>query len=181
MFGRRHSTCPRIGPILALAVAVGVIGPARADVTGAQVKRATRAGVRALRARQLPDGAWPEHSQPGGATCLATLALLQAGEQPDTPRMSAALAHIRKLPNQYVYVTSLKAMVLAQAGRAEDRLVLREAANWLASAQNRTGLWNYTPGGDRFDHSNSQFALLGLHAAASAGAKIQNTVWQRAQ
>ena len=176
-----------VRPCLGLTfIAIASAAAARAapdagDVSGAQVREAVRNGVRALKVRQLPDGTWPEHNQPGGMTCLATLALLQAGQTPDAPAVRAALAYIRRLPDQFVYTTGLKLMVLARLDLPADRQSIRETALWLANAQNSTGLWNYTPGGIRYDHSNAQFALLGLHAAAEVGVKIPNLVWQRAQ
>ncbi|HMQ29389.1 MAG TPA: M20/M25/M40 family metallo-hydrolase, partial [Chloroflexaceae bacterium] len=39
-------------------------------------------------------------------------------------------------------------------------------------AQRASGLWTYTDDGDRWDHSNTQFALLGLHAASQADAPV---------
>ncbi|MBU0638932.1 MAG: DUF4159 domain-containing protein [Planctomycetes bacterium] len=169
--------------LLAIALAVGLISfPAGADVTGDQVKRAVRLGVRAILKQQLPDGSWADRSHPGGLTCLATLALLQAGERPDSPRMTAALLHVSSQPNQAVYVTSLKIMVLVAADPVRYRQEIQIAAQWLCSAQDsKTGLWSYRQSGEGFDHSNSQFALLGLHSAAEAGVTIPLNVWQRAR
>ena len=151
-----------------------------ADVTGAQVRQAVRKGVRALQELQSANGAWPERHQPGGETCLAALALLHAGESPKSGSVAAAVLRIRELPNQHVYVTSLKTMVLAQVDPQKYRREIQDAAQWLERAQGPTGLWNYTPDTSRFDHSNSQFALLGLHAAAQAGIKIPANVWKNA-
>lgn len=152
-----------------------------ADIRSPQVKRAVQRGVEAIRSRQKPDGTWTDHSQPGGSTCLATLALLQAGERADLDPVKSALQAIRRLPDQYVYVTSLKIMVLAKVNPEEYRREIHQAAQWLIGAQNRQGLWSYQGADERFDHSNSQFALLGLHAAAEAGIKIPAAVWQKAQ
>jgi hypothetical protein len=80
--------------LFAAAVALCLPCPARADVTGEQVKQALRKGVAALRGLQKDDGSWPERHQPGGETCLATLALLQAGESTDSPAVAAGLAKI---------------------------------------------------------------------------------------
>ena len=57
-------------------------------------------------------------------------------------------------------------MALVKADARGYRREIAEATKWLVGAQNETGLWSYTRKGGRFDHSNSQFALLGLHAAA---------------
>ncbi len=154
--------------------------PAPADVTGQDVRQAVARGVAALKRAQKPDGSWVERYFPGGETCLATLALLQAGEPADSDVVRRAVARVRALPNSMVYVTSLKIMVLAAADPAAYRADLEAAARWLVSVQGASGLWHYGPS-DEYDHSNSQFAMLGLHAAAQAGLKIAPAQWQKAR
>ena len=173
-----------VGVWLAVAAAVPMILPqpaAHGDVTGAQVKRALKAGVRWLKSRQQRNGSWPERYHAGGESCLATLALLQAGEPLDSRTVSRALRFVRRIENEHVYVVSLKIMALVKADARGYRREIAEATKWLVGAQNETGLWSYTHKGGRFDHSNSQFALLGLHAAAQAGVTVPRAVWQRAQ
>lgn len=154
---------------------------ARADVTGDDVRRAVRRAVDVLRARQLQDGSWPEKYYPGGESALVTLALLQAGAKPDDPAVRRAVSFLRDVPDEHTYVVALKIMVLGAVDPAGQRAAIADSANWLIHAQNRSGLWNYTPAGERFDHSNSQFALLGLNAAADAGFSVPQGVWQKAQ
>lgn len=180
MAGLLHTCCGRVAAV-GLLLLPAAVPAAPAEVSGEQVQRAIRRGVAALLAAQNSDGSWVERNYPGGQTCLATLALLQAGEPPDSPAVARALGLIRRLPDRHTYVVSLKAMVLAQADPARLRRELAAAADWLVAAQGPTGLWGYTGQGERFDHSNSQFALLGLHAAAQAGIRIPPAVWQRAQ
>ena len=170
----------RLALLLLVISSGGVSISARGDVTGEQVKRAIRRGSAALHARQRADGTWPYRNFAGGETCLATLALLQAGESTESPAISAALTYISDLPNEHVYVVSLKIMVLAQADAEKYRARIRVAARWLIEAQSSSGLWSYAPGQKRFDHSNSQFALLGLHAAVQAGARVSASVWNQA-
>jgi hypothetical protein len=163
-------------PILLIACAA----PAGAQVTGEQVKRAIRKGVDYIKAHQGRDGCWTARYYAGGETCLATLALLQAGESVDSRAISNALPAITSIQNENVYVTSLKIQVLAQIDPKKYRDEISDAAQWLADAQDAQGLWSYGPRQSRFDHSNSQFALLGLHAAAQAGARINPGVWRNA-
>ena len=63
---------------------------ARADVTSEQVENAIRQGVRFLKERQLPDGSWVDADQAAktGTTSLAAIALLTAGEKPNSPVFS---------------------------------------------------------------------------------------------
>src|SRR5262245_48252071 len=66
---------------------------ARAEVTAEQVNAAVSRGVAYLEKTQRPDGRWSEHeSEPGGATALCALALMNCGRGPDTPSLKKALA-----------------------------------------------------------------------------------------
>lgn len=163
---------------------LGLISPlAFADVTGDDVRRAIAAAVRQLERRQHADGSWTDHAHPGGMTCLATLALVQAGVPLKSDTVTRAIEKVRRIPNQATYVVSLKVMALATADPAAYFPEIRDAAEWLVAAQNPDGLWTYgrNETGTGFDHSNSQFALLGLHAASQAGVKIPKQVWLRAR
>jgi hypothetical protein len=171
-------------PLVALLVAL-LVPMASADVTAKQARRALDQGVRALKSRQLRDGTWPDwrgHARTkGGVTCLATLALLQSGQPATTPSLATALAHVRRLENQAVYVVALKIMALAKADPGTYRVEIEDAARWLVDAQLDNGMWSYTASESVFDHSNTQFALLGLHAAVQAGIDIPAHVWKRAR
>lgn len=164
---------------------VVLAGPAfcharRVDVSGAQVRRALTRGVKAILDRQNDNGRWPERRNDGGESCLATLALLQAGQPRESQPIRKALSRIRALPNNRVYVVSLKIMALSRADPQRYSAEISRAAKWLISAQTTAGLWSYAVGG-QYDHSNTQFALLGLHAAAQAGVEINPSVWRRAR
>lgn len=172
--------CPAIGLALLLLTLLP-IPTSHADVTSDQVRRAIERGVAAIKRQQNPDGTWPSRHLPGGENCLATLALLQAGEGPDTPAVKAALAHVSAVENQHTYVVALKIMALARADPQRYEQEIRAGARWLAEAQQGSGLWSYVVQDGRFDHSNSQFALLGLHTAAQAGITVPHQVWLNAQ
>ncbi len=168
-------------PALPVGAPAGLPDAEPAAVTGEQVRQALAAGVRLIKARQQPDGSWAEHFYAGGETALCVLALLQAGEPADSPLIQKALPHILAAENQYTYVVGLKIMVLAAIDARQYAAEIQSAAKWLGDAQTSAGLWNYTLTPGRWDHSNTQFALLGLHAAAEAGARIPAVVWQKAQ
>lgn len=158
--------------------------PRAANVTGAQVRAALGRGVLAIKSQQGVGGAWNgryANNYPGGETCLATLALLRAGESVNSPSIVRALGEIAALPNQRTYVVGLKLMVLAQADPTRFADEIQRAADWLIAGQGRHGLWWYDQNARSYDNSNTQFALLGLHAAAHAGARIPHKVWQRAR
>jgi Domain of unknown function (DUF4159) len=165
------------------AVAIALLLPALAlaDVDGEAVRKSIAGGVRAIKAMQLSDGRWPEKYHAGGETCLAALALLQAGESATSKPLAGAINYVLNLPDEHVYVVSLKIMLLAQADAQKHRRFIASAARWLIEAQQDNGLWSYTQRPGAFDHSNSQFALLGLHAAAEAGVQIPPGVWTKAR
>lgn len=178
----RRRVLPRV-VAFALITLTGALA-ARADVTAKEARQALDRGVRALKKFQLRDGTWTERTgqrHAGGMTCLAALALLQAGESADSPSLQAAIEHVRAQENEYVYVVALKIMVLAQADAEKYRREIENAAGWLVSVQRQSGLWTYDARRAGYDHSNTQFALLGLNAAGDAGVKIAPRVWKRAR
>lgn len=177
---RRASLALAAAWALAGLAAQAGLGQAVRDISGVQVKRALGSGVRAILSRQLNDGTWVERYHAGGQTALSTLALLQAGHAADSRELTAAIAAVRRQANEMVYVVSLKIMVLAAADAGKHRGEIESGAKWLVAAQQADGLWSYQQGGAT-DHSNSQFALLGLHAASQAGVKIPPGVWQKAR
>src|SRR5262249_8767368 len=74
--------------------------------------------------------------------------------------------------------------VFTAAGRDEDRERIQRNVDWLIKTRvfkkNRFAGWSYGKGMDLggSDNSNTQYALLGLHEAHLAGAKIDREVWQ---
>lgn len=164
-----------------LAVGWASAAAAWGQVGGDDVRRAIERGVAYLRREQVAHGGWLEQHYPGGETALATFALLTAGEPPGAPHMRRALERVRDTPNEHVYVVSLKILALTAADAEGYRDEILAAARFLVLAQTEGGLWGYTRGGPRWDHSNSQYALLGLHAAAEAGVPIPGGVWAQAR
>lgn len=151
------------------------------DATGDQVKQAISRGVRAIKSLQEDNGTWGQGERGDGLTCLATLALLQAGEKPISTVVARALDYIRTIRNERTYNVSLKVMVLSIADPVKYRAEIQAAAKWLIGAQLDSGMWTYDASKGVFDNSNSQFALLGLHHAAQAGIEIPPNVWNKAR
>ncbi len=168
-------------------VVVGLLGPREltgADdgngVTSQQVADAIRRGVAYLRNSQSFYGRWKVGGHRGGGTALCVLALLNGGVSPEDPTVKRGLVALERVPNQATYVVSLKAQVYAAVGKEKYQGEIQKAADWLVKVQLANGMWNYGTRG-RGDNSNTQFALLGLHEAANAGAKIPHTVWNRSR
>ncbi len=171
-------------PIVACTL---VLGPARSqqpqqEELVVRVKKSIDRGVAFLRREQAADGGWERGGiggvgfTTGGQSCLAMLTLLNAGVPPNDPVVQAGLKYVRNLPAQGTYVVGLQTMVLAEIGEPKDLFTIQRNVNFLLSSMDMKGRfvgWSYGPalrGGG--DFSNTQYALLGLHAAKLAGAKF---------
>ena len=158
-----------------------VVGTVRAEVTAEQVRKAIDRGAHYLLGQQRNDGSWPDMiGQSGGVSALCTLALLNAGVEPDDENMQKALNHLRKIKPQWTYVVSLQTMVFARAEPEKDRVLIGRNVKWLENTQilegPYKGAWTY-PGVGGGDNSNSQFALLALHEAERIGVSASDRTW----
>ena len=73
-----------------------------------------------------------------GTTSLVTLALLSAGEKPDSPSVRKALEYLRNFgPDDLrsTYAISLQTQVFAAAEPERDRLLIAANVEWLERAQ----------------------------------------------
>jgi hypothetical protein len=151
-----------------------------------RVKKAIDRGVQFLRLQERErSGSWERGiGRKGGASCLAVLALLNAGVPPEDEAVRRGLDYLRTIEPHDTYVVGLQTMVFAEAGQARDRDLIQRNVDWLVKARVRNGDktrgWSYGSGGVNIgaDFSNSQYALLGLHAGKQAGAKIDPEVWE---
>jgi serine/threonine protein kinase len=161
---------------------------------GEQVGSAIDRGIRFLKKQQRPDGAWNdvEKSAPTGTTSLVTLALLSAGEKPDSPSIKTALDQIRKWGPESLrntYAVSLQTMVLAEVEPAIDSTRIAANVAWLEKAQITArdrvpwpGTWTYSDSKlQAGDNSNTHWALLALNAASEAGAPVRPETWALAR
>ena len=154
----------------------------------AAVRRAISDGVRALETDQDANGRWPlpktMAQKKGGVTALCTLALLNASDDVDTPAIRKGLQAIISEKSLSTYFISLRVMCLATAdpqGKKYLRVVQNDIQR-LTRTQDKNGGWSYGHDfGGRPDSSNSQFALLALHAASRMGAVIEDDVWESAK
>ena len=160
------------------------------DLKPEAVLKAIEKGKRFLLNTQKPDGTWPngfQDSYPTGATCLATLALLNIGMTPQDPAIKRALDFLRdskQFPSK-TYEAGLQLMVYAAAkDGTRDRARMVSIVKALEDAQDSTsanpGWWSYTltVGGQGSDHSNAQYAVLGLREAAFAGIPTSRKSWE---
>lgn len=160
-------------------------------LTEENVLETIKLGQKALVGRMGSNGAWGSTSQGHvvGETCLATLALIYSGVETDAPEIQRAVSYLRncQIPTM-TYEASLMLMVLAAVKDRKDRVRMRQLVADLESSQVRNGemkgTWTYyTSGGllnNSGDHSNAQFAVLGLYEAAHVGIPVSRETWQAA-
>jgi hypothetical protein len=180
----KHSILAALLALLVLAAPA----PAAEEPLVDQVKKAIDDGVRFLKERQQRDGQGRGHwevdlfGRKGGPTCLAMLALLYAGEDPQSDTVQRGLKWLRELEPDDTYVVGLQTMVFAEAKQDGDFLRIQRNVTWLIDARvingNQMRGWGYKKRDGNADNSNTQYALLGLHAGKSAGAKIDRDVWE---
>ncbi len=188
-------------PVLLFVVGLAAFswapGPrqARGDVTRQEVEDAIRNGVRYLLQQQQADGSWPDadHRAHTGTTSLVTLALLTAGEKVGSQPIDRALDFLSQFTANDLgrtYSVALQTMVFATANPERYRLQIARNVEWLERAQIRPGdhnndwpgAWTYDMDkAQAGDNSNSQYALLGLNAAAEVGIPVKPEVWVRAR
>ncbi len=190
----RATRLPVVLAVLLAPIVADRTPRAEAGVTREEVERAIHSGVRYLTKQQRPDGSWPEIDDDSrtGTTSLVTLALLTAGEAPESPHIQKSLAYLRRSdPGQLdsVYAVSLQTMVFAAATPKQDIVRIQANVDWLQEAQLTPGDHNPWPGSWSYkksktrhgDNSNSQYALLGLNAASEVGVKVRPEVWKLAR
>ncbi|MBI3269119.1 MAG: HEAT repeat domain-containing protein [Planctomycetes bacterium] len=152
----------------------------------------------------------PSRGTPVGVAGMAVYTLMKCGESVDTPQVQKGLDLLLAEPPEGTYCAGLVCMGLASAlekyqarrdpaTRATVLAVrLQDVADALAASQHPRGGWGYQVrpiAGRRtqaaqaapaifsagFDLSCTQFALLGLRAAANVGSRVDRSVWQRAE
>src|SRR5437867_1694298 len=120
--------------LIAAAVALAAAVPAVAqnkpkEELVDQVKESIANAVRYLKQQQRDGGHWERGAQlagiggtNGGPSCLAMLALLNAGVPPSDPVIRDGLKYIRSIPPSGTYVVGLQTMVLAEARQPQDKI-----------------------------------------------------------
>jgi hypothetical protein len=162
-------------------------GGKRTTVTADEVKKSIDKAIRYLRSHQRENGGWEIElltgvAASGGSSGLVLLALLNGGVPLDDPMIARGLKFLRSLHPDNTYARALQTMVFAEARQGEDRERIAENVKWLIDARvfipEFTG-WSYRQGAhQRGDGSNTQYALLGLHAGSQSGIAIDKEIWK---
>jgi hypothetical protein len=175
-----------------LAAVLAVAAPVPKGPADPEPAEATRAREKAVGwlSKQARDGKWPagqaaalDGKIAAGVNALAAAALLEAGVHPAAAPLSAALPRLAADQTEYTYTAALRAAALAKADPKKYATKIQADADWLAktAVRDRGKLvgWSYPfEKASRADGSNTQYALLGLSAAADAGAKVDPKLWR---
>ncbi|MEM7453518.1 MAG: DUF4159 domain-containing protein [Planctomycetota bacterium] len=169
--------------------------PQAAELTAEEVQAAIDRAIRYLKSRQTDRGNWRQFRFNCGVSSLCTLAMLNAGEDPNSQHIQQALRYIKAFDGNELatYSLSLRVMVLAAADpagrqhRADIAADIRVLLNGQTTAGPNAGGWTYHSGNrtdqerGAADSSNSQFALLALNEAAQMGIQIPDENWRLAK
>ena len=151
------------------------------------VAKARTKAIDYLKKRQQENGSWENVfidfavEMKGGTTGLATLALLEAGVPANDPAVTKAVEYLVKIEPKKTYVVSLQTQVLARVDKQKHAKQIQKNVDWLlANATKNNGRiagWSY-PQNNVADGSNTHFAVMALHSAAQAGAKLDDKLWK---
>lgn len=133
-------------------------------------------GVRWLLDQQERDGSWSFHMKPyrNGQTALSLYTLLKCGVDPDHPAIRRGLEFLRWRRPQHTYSLACELMALTALPGEEQREWIEEDLELLLDWQR--GAFAYPTGA--VDLSNTQYAALGLWAAARKGLAVPARAWR---
>ncbi|MFI5380207.1 MAG: DUF4159 domain-containing protein [Tepidisphaerales bacterium] len=161
-------------------------GPAGAQPSSTDVDAAIKRAVEWLKGRIDANGAvggkTGAHSQEGGHDAIVVYTLLAAGENPQDPQMKAAISHLKGLDLKGTYALGMRAQIWQYLAKNQDA---REGANRdgklllerVRSTGDATGLFRYNAEGGDYDHSASNYGVLGIWACAQMGVEFSDKLW----
>jgi hypothetical protein len=131
----------------------------------------------------------PTGGQWGGYTAIATYALLDAGEPWKDPRIKKAAEWLHRAQITGVYALSLRANIWHYLPQSTN---VKKAADrdsymllgGMKSKGDADGFWGYSVNDGAtgyYDHSTSQFALLGIWACQQAGREVPRRFWEESE
>ena len=191
-------------PLVILIVLLGISVPLRtaSAATPAQVTDAIDRGKEFLYSRQL-NGNWETDSsaktdlkypndpgglQYGGMTAIATFALLACGENPQSnEHLKAAVSWLEKADMRGTYAISLRSQIwnLLPEDETVKKMRHRDKESLLEGVRQgrgpEAGFFGYGQGVDKrqYDHSVSQFGVLGLWSLVQAGEEVDTVYWRQ--
>lgn len=120
-----------------------------------------------------------------GEAILGALALIKAGEPPETPAVQTVLKEIVKRcsgteyqPHQHHYYTAgLEIMLFESIDPERYRPEMEKILAYILKGQLSSGAWYYPNQGGNGDTSITQYAVLGMWSAERAGLNVPASVW----
>lgn len=193
--------------VVAVAAVVLLAPAARAQnneaFTDQEVAKAIEGGAKYLLSTQQDDGSWAPVIYGGGQlnysvgpTAICAYALMEAGIHPSNPKIVRALEYLAKTETEMTYCLAFRALAFSTALRKDPkqtryRQFLKKDARMLLMSIDDEGGYTYWSRGqqktgqkERFisetegkDHSNCQYGLLGVWAAAAVGEEVPRKYW----
>ncbi|KKK51527.1 hypothetical protein LCGC14_3114060, partial [marine sediment metagenome] len=128
----------------------------------------------------------------GGASALVMYSLLASGDKPTETRMDRAIKWLSRIDSKGTYTLGLRCQVWTFLPRDVHRRLLKKDASRLMKSiarpagrrgklSNLHGIYTYQSDGKpatRGDHSNTQFGILGVWAAARMNIEIPTGYWK---
>jgi hypothetical protein len=182
----------RVGSRGVLVVLIALLSIPSAAATPAEVEAAIQKGIKFLYSAQVA-GLWdpanpakavkPIHW--GGETALATYALLAAGESRQDPKLAKAIDFSTTVNMDGIYSLGLRAQIWHYLPQTREvKAGIRKDGDSLLASLKSTGdgkgMFNY-PVRDkaaRYDHSVSQYGVLGMWAVAQLGYEVPTSSWK---
>lgn len=162
--------------------ALALLLPASAQSISSAVNEAIDRGAVRLMQLQQGNGSWSNSgyhgSYPMGATAFTAYTLRKSGLPASHDAIKRALSFLSDKRPQKVYCAASMLLFLDSLGGTGHQREIHRLADWLEEATDpSTYLWAYPAG--QVDLSNSQFAALGLWAAANHEYQVSAHTWMR--
>ncbi len=165
-----------------------------------RIDEAIAKGVKYIWDQQKSDGRWEQFDQdvgingrlvkgyfkyPAGNSTIAAYALLESGVSPQHERMTKALNWLGRQSITKTYSLALRASAWQAANRTTNgkykEQLAKDAKTLINSTEN--GAYGYESRGEvdkkeLTDHSNSQYAVLGVWAAQRDGLEVPVKYWE---
>ena len=141
--------------------------------------------------------AFDEPHRDGGVSTLATLALISSGESPKiNPDLAKAVDYVQSLQREHkdevdgTYVIGIRAHIWPQLPREQYAASLERDAKRLLAGASKEGTFGYLLSKPpkrnpsklneplRYDHSTTQYGVLGLWEAAKQGVRVPDSFWK---
>jgi len=181
---------------------LALLGTPALAITPRQIQETMDRGIAFLYLQQNHDGNWettphpesgrenwePQGGQWGGTTALVTYSLLASGENPRDSRIQKAIRFLETADIHGIYALGLRSQVWGYlpAGSALRSLIQRDGRSLIGGLRGEpdaAGMYGYLSTGPAqadhlFDHSVSQYGVLGVWALQDAGLEVPDQYWK---